>query len=132
MGKLRIGKGNSAIVMDDTMDEIFRRAINSAQPGLLPILERAVSDLERSARSEWPVKTGTSRDALESGVRFIGSTALEAFVVNTADHSPFIRANNLGKKSPYQVLIRRPGIKLGKELAETLGDKLARVLTGQD
>tara|TARA_R110000824_G_scaffold123456_2_gene281342 strand:+ start:2808 stop:3206 length:399 start_codon:yes stop_codon:yes gene_type:complete len=132
MAKLRIGRGKSAIVMDDVMDQIFRRAIDNAQPGLLPILERAVSDLERSARAEWPVKTGTSRAALDSGVRFIGSTGLEAFVVNTADHSPYIRANNLGKKSPYQVLIRRPGIKLGKELADTLGDKLARVLTGQD
>lgn len=132
MGKLRIGKGKASIVMDDVMDQIFRRAINNAQPGLLPELERAVDELELAARSQWPVKTGASRAALDSGVRLIGSTGIEAFVINTADHSPYIRAKNLGNKSPYQVLIRRPGIKRGKELAETLGDKLARILTGQD
>ena len=131
MGKLRIGKGDAAVLMDDTMDLIYRRAIEQAQPGLLPILEREISALHASAAVQWPVKTGTSKAALDSGVRLMGAAKIEAFLVNTADHSPYIRANNLGKKSAYQVLIKNPGIKLGPVLAEMLGDQLARTLLGK-
>jgi hypothetical protein len=116
--------------MDDTLDQIVRRAINNAQPGLLPILEAEISKLHSNARASWPVKTGTSRDALDSGVRLVANNMLEAFLVNTADHSPYIRGKKLGGKSPYQELIRKPGIKLAPKLADMLGDKLARTLTG--
>ncbi len=131
MPKLRIGSGIASVTMDDTMDQIFRRAIDNAQPGLLPILEAEIGKLYASAFSQWPVKTGISKAALDSSVRFIGSDKIEAVLFNTADHSLYIRGNNLGKKSAYQELIRKPGIKLAPVLGELLADKVSRVLTGK-
>ena len=129
MSKLHFSAGAASITMDDTMDKIFRRAVENTQPGLIKILESEITKLGENAAAKWPVKTGYSKALITSGVRLRGMQALEAFLANSAEYAFYIKGDNLGGKSAYQTLIRKPGLKLAPHLADLLADNVARALT---
>ena len=117
--------------MDDTLDRIFRRAIDQARPGLLPVLEAEAQRLGENARAEWPVKTGRSRAAIVYGVRVVGGDGLESFVANTAAYVFYIKGRAQGGKSAWQELIRKPGLASVPRLLEILGNAMGDVLGGE-
>tara|TARA_R110000796_G_scaffold3882_1_gene14847 strand:+ start:140 stop:535 length:396 start_codon:yes stop_codon:yes gene_type:complete len=129
MSKLHYSAGAASITMDDTMDKIFRRAVENVQPGVVKILESEIATLGAHADGKWPVKTGKSKALLAYGVRLLGMDHIEAFIANSADYAFYIKGKNLGGKSAFQTLLRKPGLRLAPHLADLLADNAARALT---
>ncbi len=131
MAKLRYTSGDASVVMDDTLDRIYRRAINDARPGLLPVLDSEAARLGADAIGQWPVKTGRSRAAIVSGVRVMSNDRLESYVGNTSPYVVYIKGRAQGGKSAWQELIRKPGLASVPRLLERLADTMGDVLGGK-
>jgi hypothetical protein len=131
--KIRYGRGSAAVLMDDTMSAIVRRAIETTQPTVLRRLEREAAELHAEAYGRWPVKTGISRAALEHGIRIVPPNGLEAFVgVDTvaAPYAFFIKAE-AGGKHTWTEVVRKPGLARAKKLAQELGRALLDAYRGR-
>lgn len=129
--KLTFGSGGTRITMDDTLDRIYRRAIERVAPGLLTRVELAIAEVYDEARQQWPVRTGRSRDGLQrhvtiapDGARIVGS------ITNDVDYSRFIKARKLGGRSAFVELLRKPLRRRADELSTVLARQAASSLRG--
>lgn len=122
MGKLSFGAGSVRIQMDDTLDRIYRRAIDKLAPGLLPAVETAIDDLHADAYAAWPVKTGRSKEALEHLTSVSpDNKVIRGTITDDVPYARFIKAKSLGGKSAFVELLRKPLRERAKELVKVLG-----------
>jgi hypothetical protein len=121
MGRLRFGTGGVRVVMDDTLDQLYRRAIERVAPGVLRRIEDATADVYASARAAWPVKTGRSRDGLEHHVTVSpDQTSVRGSITNPVKYARYIKAKKLDGKSAFVELLRKPLRARAADLAEVL------------
>lgn len=124
------------VQMDDTLSDIVRRALRNAAPRVMDRLEEEARDLHASAESQWPVKTGRSKAALDWAVRIPRPDQVEAVVFidprsPAADYAFFIKGKKQGGASTWHALVRRPGRRRAKRLAEDLAKDLIDLAGGR-
>lgn len=131
MAKLTYGSGGTRITMDDTLERIYRRAIEKVAPGILTRMEMVIAEVYDEARQQWPVRTGRSRDGLQrwvtvtpDGMRIVGS------ITNDVDYARYIKAKKLGGRSAFVELLRKPLRKRADDLSTVLARQAATSLRG--
>jgi hypothetical protein len=136
---LRYGNGNVSIEMDDTLDRLYRNAIERAAPGVLERIEAETKAIHDEARRQWPVghprdpaRRGRahSREQLSWGASIKGNQIV-GWVRNTAPWSPFIRPTKLyGSTTAFREWLQLPARKAARKLVKELGPVLTRKMTG--
>lgn len=127
MGKKRIkGKVIEAVVDTSDFDRMIESLLGDGPKKVLDRMKEETQQLVNEAKSDWPVKTGKSRDALriESTVTPKG---VEVNVINDVDYVYYIKALDLAGKNPWRELVVKASKKLEKELAEELGEELLKL-----
>jgi hypothetical protein len=118
--------------------------------GLEPVLERiaavagpVLSRMETyggrlltNARAEWPVgrkaKAGPrSRDQLSMEIVLDSPDRVALRLYSGAEYTRYIKANKLGGRNPWQVLLRKPAIDNADELAAEVKQLLVDVGNGR-
>lgn len=132
MARLRFGSGSVRIEMDDTLDRIYRRALDRVAPKVVERIEDATEEVFDVAQIDWPVRTGRSRRGLQRFVAISSDHAhIRGTITNDVVYARFIRARNLGGKSPFVELLRKPMRAKAKELAVVLATDTANGLRGR-
>lgn len=133
MGKrLSFGTGSVRVVMDATLDDIYRRSIERVAPGILGVIESAIDDLHADAVAKWPVKTGRSKAALQAlTVVSPDHASVRGTITNNVKYARYIMAKNLGGKNAFVELLRKPLRARAAELATVLGRVTTDALKGR-
>ncbi|MEL6342076.1 MAG: hypothetical protein AAFV53_03015 [Myxococcota bacterium] len=130
MGRIVFGRGKAQIELSGGTRDAVERALKNSLGTVYDQLQAAAKKLYQDAQKDWPEKTGKSKAALMHGIRLPNTNTVEAFVGFDASKAPyvwFIREpyphNN---RYVWRRLVRTPGRRLARKLAEQIGDELRR------
>jgi arginyl-tRNA synthetase len=126
LGSLRYGNSSASIEVSDDLSGYVREALRRSTDGISEKLDEAAKDVYKHAVSQWPVKTGTSKAAMEQGLRFDGDT-VEAFVGNDVPYVWYIRTDGVHQWTEH---VRKPFDERTGPLLEDLGDEVLAALRG--
>jgi hypothetical protein len=151
MSTLVFGKGRTQMTVSSTVRDHVERMLRSAAPRTMETLRRVTDDLRDEAAREWPVKTGRSRDGLDTMIRVVGSGLVEGVVFNRVPYAYKITvpggtagAQTFGPMTQAQVLraagwskrdhiwselVKKPGAKKAPDVAQALAADM-RTLAG--
>lgn len=130
MARLQYGDSHLRVTMDDTLDRLFRAALEDLAPGLVPEMERSAEAVYSSAHEAWPVKTGRSKAALGRSVFVTDKSTVRASVFNSIDYAKFVKPKSIGGESAFVELLRKPLQKEATRLIGALGPAAKAALTG--
>jgi hypothetical protein len=127
--------------MTSGLDAMVSRLTNKSGPTVLKQMDTSAKQIETNAVFRWPIgkprRPGApqrehSRDLIDSGSSTT-SAGLVSFVVVPVDYAFYIKTNQQGLngKSPWQELLRKPGIAEGKALAARCADDLKKLAGGK-
>jgi hypothetical protein len=116
------------VQVDDGTERLVRAALEQTAPAVSREIERRIAAVLAEARSEWPVRTGASRDALVGGLRLPDSETLEGFVYDDVDYAYFIKGKRQGGKSTYVELVRKPMRAAAEGLVSDLGQVVVNAI----
>lgn len=109
MGRLSFGSGKVRVVMDDVFERLVRNVAARVAPGAVEVVEESTERLYQGARSEWPVKSGVSRDGLDRDVTVSTDLAkITGRVFDLVVYARYVRPRKLGGKSAFVELLRKP------------------------
>lgn len=121
--KLKFTKGNTTIEMDDAMHALVEKTLKEIAPTVVDAMENSLDRIYKEALTEWPVKTGRSKRALDWEIR-VSENAIQGTMFNPVDYVIYIKGDNQGGKSTWITLIRRPMNKDAKRIAEETAEEL--------
>lgn len=132
MGKILFGRGKTRIVMDDVLAQLTRNAIERLAPGALAKVEAARDRILHGAIDRSPVKTGHFRSQFE-GTLVVSPdySVIRASVYNFAKYARWVKGKNLGGKSAFVELLRKPLKAEVKRLVLELPADAVRALRGR-
>jgi len=136
---IRVGKGRSAVSIDGPIGDGFEREIRELLGPVLDEIERTADEILATARLEWPVKSGASRDGWRKVLTIMpGEFTVEVSMLNSEPYVPFIRSTQVGNsedatriRSPLQTLIRKPATLAKRELKKSLPKILASAIEAE-
>lgn len=132
MARLTLGSGSVSVTIDDGFSDLLRRALDHTIPGIVDRLEATADRIYYDAYNRWPVKTGTSRAALGREVQIAPDySSIRARVYDTAPYAKYIKPKDLGGKSAFVELLRRPTEAAGAELVADIRDVIEQTLEGR-
>ena len=131
MGRLKFGSGSVRVEMDDTLDRLYRRALDKVAPGVVARIDEATSAVFDAAVGAWPVRTGRSRAGLEHHLTVASDhTTVRGTITDAVEYSRYIKARKLGGKSAFVELLRLPMRERAKALAAVLATETRANLIG--
>ena len=111
--RIIVGSGKTAITVDGPLAGGILRDLEAAIGREVIDVVGAISEVYRAdAESTWPVRTGKSREALDTTIRLPAPDVVEG-VVSTVDYGRFIVSGKVGKdfktrpRSPLTELRKR-------------------------
>lgn len=112
------------------LDALMARLQSVYRP-VTEALERfGIARLE-AARARWPVSDQMgklhSRDRLKAVVTLSKVDEVRVRITSEAEYTKYIQARKLGGKNPWIELVRKPARQRLDDLAQSVGDYLARV-----
>lgn len=119
-----------------SFDGLVRRVADGVAPMALDRMGATAEQIADNARTDWPVSKRDdrphSRDLIETGDA-AGDGKVVAFVLVPVDYAFYIKSykNGLKGKSPWQELLRKPGVAAGKALAQVCAADLAKLAGGR-
>lgn len=111
------------------LDAMLRRVLNESAARVLSRMESELGKVLANARQEWPVKTGRSRERLRL-VSTVAPNGIEVSLVNDADYVYYIKAVDLGGRSPWRELVHKPLRRVERKLATELRADLIALMEG--
>jgi len=114
--------GDIGVVLNRGIDDMARELIEGAYPRVGAAVMARMENLERFARSRWPVDTGTSRDSIELETR-AGPDSLVVQLNVGAWYAGFIKGRGFDKGPAYDLILNQ-----ADAIAEDLQDRLVRAL----
>lgn len=148
MSKIRVSAGVATIEISDSLGRYIHHVLDNVAPGIRQRLGKVVNDLESYAVDNWPVgsdKDGHSIDKFETGLRLVGSSKIEAYILNKAPYAYMIKSqkgilndrssanindkskHGQGGKNAWSELVRKPGLKKQTLLVEQLTGDLIKL-----
>lgn len=125
---LKASAGNVAVEVQG-LDAFVARLSHLYRP-VTTALEQFGAARLAAAAARWPVSDIAgkvhSRDRLKAAVTLSQIDEVRVTLTSEADYTKYIRARNLGGKSPWVELIRKPTAQRMDELAQRVGDYLVR------
>lgn len=123
-------KVGDVAVRIEGLDALMAR-IESVYRPVTEALERFGTARLEAARARWPVSNQMgklhSRDRLKATVTLSQVDEVRVTVTSPATYTKYIQARNLGGKNPWIELVRKPTAQRLDDLAQRVGDYLARV-----
>lgn len=116
-----IRAGNVTFDVRDGLADAVQRTLRNLDDNVLRRANAAADEVFEEARASWPVKTGRSRDGLERVTTVdVGEGTIRVSIRNTVEYAKYIKAKNLGGKSPFVELLRKPLVRVARDLAREL------------
>lgn len=133
---IRVGKGRSSVSIDGPLGESLERELRMVLGPVADAMQASADNLLSHARSQWPVRSGQSRDAWTTTLTVIpDSLTVEVSMVNPHTYVRYLKSTRVGKtqdatrlRSPLQALVKRPARQATRELMADLPLVLARAL----
>jgi len=126
----KIKEGSSTLTIDDReLQKMILRVIKESSPVVLETLERVRDEILAAAKKDWPVQTGTSKFGLD-GFERVTPTNLSVGIDNPVEYVYYIKANDLGGKSPWQELVIKPLKKRRKEILAETSIEMKKLMEG--
>jgi hypothetical protein len=126
------------ITVNDALDKLVNRLTTSG-PYIARVMTQSAEDIAKNARAYWPYGVRKykssrphSRDLIKTDAGTTGDHIV-SFVVIEVDYAFYIKSwkNDLRGQSPWQELLRKPGIAEGKRLGAVLAEDLAEIAGGR-
>ena len=151
-------QGKTTVIVSDDIERAFRRALAQVAPTVLPAIEEAVERVKDDAYDLWPVRTGASRDGLDTETRVYRDrvagiisdsepyTYKIKFSTNTDRPTeaqekasrrrwghgvPYTTRPELAGKHVWTVLVRNRVRDAAKEVARKVGPEIRDLIAGQ-
>jgi len=133
MARLRYGAGIATIEMDDTMDQLIRRAIENVQPGVVAKIEAATKAVAEDCERRWPVKTGKSKAGFDWYVAVTqDGTRIRGVIQNPVPYTFYVRPSQLfGGTTGWAEWVQRPMKAAAAKLVDELGPQIVRDLSSR-
>jgi hypothetical protein len=112
------------VTVDKSSNDTFRNLLRQVAPKTAAVVEEEMETLEATARANWPVKTGKSRDSMDLVTRARKGAVLTSLVV-TAPYAYYVKSKKLGKNAA-KALVLDPATNLADRLARRIADALAK------
>lgn len=126
--KKKIVAGSTTITVDDTeLQKTILNILRQAAPALLPALEEARDEVLAGAEKEWPVKSGKSKAGFTTFEKVTGD-AVKVGIDNQVEYVYYIKANDLGGKSPWQELVVKPAKKKKEQITDKSFEDLRKLV----
>lgn len=107
-----VGSGKTAITVDGPLaGGILRDLEDAIGREVIDAVDAIADGYRATAAATWPVRTGRSRDALDTTIRLPAPDVVEG-VVSTVDYGRFIVSGKVGQK--FEVRPRSPLTELRK------------------
>lgn len=123
-------KVGDVAVKVEGLDVLMARLAHIYRP-VTQALERFGTQRLEAARARWPVSDVAgkthSRDRLKATVTLSQVNEVRVTITSEASYTKYIQARNLGGKNPWIELVRKPARERLDDLAQSVGDYLARV-----
>ena len=125
------------ITTNGALEQLVKR-LTSSGPYIAKVMTKSAEDVAKNAKYLWPVAKRTrksrphSRDMIKTNSGHMGDEIV-SFVVIEVDYAFYIKSwqKGLDGKSPWQELLRKPGIAEGKRLGAVLAEDLADIAGGR-
>ena len=134
---MKFASGKASITMSDELERMVRRVVEKSAPRVLAVMESANEKIADRARKSWPVgrehvpPRPHSRDLIETGTAAT-ATGVEAYTLVDVGYVFYIKSKKaLGGGSPWQLLLRKPGIAAGKRIAVDCAVDLRKLAGGR-
>lgn len=108
--------------MDDTLQRMVQRVLDERYGFVERGLRQHLGEIEELAKSEWPVKTGESRDGFYTGIR-VERNAVVGFLANRSPHVFYVKGRRHGGGRSWTAVLRIER-KTRTRLVELLGREL--------
>jgi hypothetical protein len=121
-----------------SLEAMVDRLMDSG-PALARVMTKSAEDVAKNARYLWPYGVRKykstrphSRDMIRVSTGTVSGGEIVSFVEIKVDYAFYIKSwkNGLNGKSPWQELLRKPGIAEGKRLGAVLAEELAEIAGG--
>jgi hypothetical protein len=128
---LRVSEGGVTFSVDSGVEDLVRRAIEQASPGVVAAVEKEVRLVAEDARDQWPVKTGRSKAGLTL-TTIVSTDDVRARIYDDVPYVFYIRPTDLGgKKTAWNTYVQIPMRTAAKHLAEDiLGPAIVAAIRG--
>lgn len=124
-------EGRFTVEVSDTLEQILRRAIQVARPGVLERMEEETRNALDKIVGEWPIKTGRSRAGFKIETTF-GPDSVTTRIVNQVDYALFIRPKEFyGVATGYNRIVKPTMRKAATKLVKELGPRISANLQGR-
>lgn len=134
---MKFTSGKASITMSDELAKMVRRVVEKTAPRVLAVMESANEKIADRARKAWPVgrehvpPRAHSRDLIETGTG-VTPSGVVAYTLVDVSYVFYIKSKKaLGGGSPWQRLLRNPGIAAGKRIAVDCAVDLRKLAGGQ-
>lgn len=120
---VRIKRGKHSVVLSGPVFDGYEKEIRKALGPIPEYLEDQAKDLIATAKQDWPVRTGKSRDSLATVLQIEGEAKIGVSLYSPLEYVRYIKSTKIGKandvinvRSPFQELVRKPSRKLEKDI----------------
>jgi hypothetical protein len=112
------------VSVDKSSSDTFRGLLRQVAPKTAAVVEEEMEALEATARANWPVKTGQSRDSMDLLTRARKGSVVTSLVV-AAPYAYYVKSKKLGKNAA-KALVLDPATNLADRLARRIAEALAK------
>lgn len=137
MQRLRFGAGSVSVEMDDTLERIYRRALEDVHPGLLDAIQGEVEPIYRDVLKRWPIGKERPDRPYHSISRFRQAVTItpdhstvRGTITNDAPWARFVAPVNLWGRNGFVELLRKPMRKAHRRIATKVAKQAAERLAG--
>ena len=123
--------GKITVELDDTLEQLLRRAVEQARPGVLQQMEERTDEALAEIVAAWPVKSGRSRAGFRRETTF-GPDFVTTRIVNRVDYARFVRPREFfGVTTGFARIVRPAMRRAANVLVRELGERVAANLEGR-
>lgn len=121
MGEIRYREGDAEIVLEDVAGDLVRELLEEGLAYVTAPLDRHFAGLEEHVLSEWPVKTGRSRDGFRRGFR-VERRLVAAFLTNDVQHTFYVKGRKQKGRRSWTEVVLKESERREDRLIQELGD----------
>lgn len=133
---IKVGKGKAEVTITGVLADGLEAQLREALGPVGDTIDGVAGRIQATAKADWPVKSGRSRDAITRSLRVHPDAFLvESVIYSDVPYAYYIISTKIGTKndslrprSPFQELLRKPAKAATSELKTTLPEVIGRAL----
>ena len=133
---IKVGRGRCEVTIDGPLGDGLEHELREALGAVGEVMQAKADGILRTAKRDWPVKSGESRDSLRTSLRVHpGEFKVEVQIYSTLEYVRYVKSTKVGEekdvvrvRSPFQELLLKPARAAEKELKTDLPAVLGRAI----